>query len=733
MADHQISAISHRKIVTWLLAATICYQAAYQGIWWYSVQRGNAEGDVCRNSAGVVLSSSPQCLERELFRNWQRASEAAGASSAFDMAVVKEPGPPSEQAPAIAQGDRPPSSLSTTSAGGLGVEEISAGRTDDWKVFVHDRAVEFDRLFNSTMESLNNQSVVTPWAQSLIDEQARMEAIMANLPSVRTARAQQRVTELEFDRIFNATMQSLNNSSDGLTQWARELAALQERMEGQMQQLPSQLRGGALRAQAKQDQDTSLMNRIMQFGRELCEVPYRRGRPECAQFLQMYNTSERSANGTEKLARQAAKATWRENITAEAAKRAADFNASILKLVSDRKAWEVQFVRNVTSFVSQLAPSMSAGDDGPGAAAPLATPDAPIEAWQSHSRAERYMRRLLWSPVTAWGAQKRGNNASIMTIVRDQVRHARWQGMIPKVACITAVTFDRGLKNRMALFIDNFYLQDYEGPRQLVLVYHHRDSRAAQIVQTYVDGVFIKSVVAFGEGDFPSTTALRYGAWASDADVVARWDFEEWHHPQRLAMQVRSIALAARPACLMASEGGGIESEESLVGEKSWMQAHWHPLLKEGSVTLHHTEDHHLVQVAMPELFPKVRAALAVSHTSSDTKPDDHTGAMANEVTLEGMCRELNHAGESEKADEDSTEARIVAKLGSEMGETYQRLRYRYRTITSNLRSLCVEAVAQKDPAWRTTMRYEAQRMASIRLDMIEHFQKVQSLFALAA
>merc|ERR1719454_2132706 len=82
-------------------------------------------------------------------------------------------------------------------------------------------------------------------------------------------------------------------------------------------------------------------------------------------------------------------------------------------------------------------------------------------------------------------------------------------------------------------FINNFRLQDYEGPRQLVLVYEYTDAEAAELARKYVDGYYIKAVATRSE-KFPSTESLRYGAWSSDADVIAQWDFDEWHDPSRL-------------------------------------------------------------------------------------------------------------------------------------------------------------------------------------------------------
>merc|ERR1719333_1840236 len=122
--------------------------------------------------------------------------------------------------------------------------------------------------------------------------------------------------------------------------------------------------------------------------------------------------------------------------------------------------------------------------------------------------------------------------------------------MIPKVACITVVPCGEMAQVWMKHFIKNFRMQNYEGPRELVLVYHHEDTETARLVAQHANGVSIKAVAAMSE-EYPSATAFRFGAWKSDADVVARWDFDVWHNPKQLSMQVRALALSGRPASVL--------------------------------------------------------------------------------------------------------------------------------------------------------------------------------------
>jgi len=240
-------------------------------------------------------------------------------------------------------------------------------------------------------------------------------------------------------------------------------------------------------------------------------------------------------------------------------------------------------------------------------------------------------RRLHWVDVKNWDkAQLRQELGKDMSFVREQLRDLKWEGSLPKVACITAIPSGREARHRIKYFINSFRLQDYEGPRELVFVYHHSDKEAAQLIRKYADGASdIKSVAAGPEGpsgmvgftsgsvdNFPSAAALRYAAWSSrDAEVVAHWVFDEWHHPERLSMQVKALAAARYPASILKQwtvrDDSGLNSgvmfaglgwEGSLVGEKKWMHKHWYPFLKDGRSLFDAGEISHIAQVDIPEL-----------------------------------------------------------------------------------------------------------------------------------
>jgi len=210
-------------------------------------------------------------------------------------------------------------------------------------------------------------------------------------------------------------------------------------------------------------------------------------------------------------------------------------------------------------------------------------------------------------------------DSSPLLMNRQELRGSHWEGKIPKVACITVLPQGQVTETLMRYFMDNYKLQHYEGKHELIFVYHDADKEAARIAHLHADGTSVKASAARGGGTpdgWPSATAYRYGAWhANDADLVVRWDFEAWHHPNRLSMQVRAIALSKRPASLVTmvsafdADGkstivpGGVGPHGSMMGETAWMTKHWMPSLEEENDALHGLHSKDIVQVAMPDLL----------------------------------------------------------------------------------------------------------------------------------
>jgi len=198
----------------------------------------------------------------------------------------------------------------------------------------------------------------------------------------------------------------------------------------------------------------------------------------------------------------------------------------------------------------------------------------------------------------------------LVNVSHEQIRFVHWDSAVPKVGCITAVPSGLHARVQLRYFIENFKLQAYEGRKQLILVYHHADDETAELVKQYADGSNIKAVAARGEGAFPSTEALRFGAWSSDADVIAHWELDEFHHIDRLSVQVRAMALSQKPVSLFKEPATDKEATpetsydtswgrvETLAGEATWMRTYWSPLrhLEHSLLKVH---AHQIVQVQM--------------------------------------------------------------------------------------------------------------------------------------
>jgi len=276
------------------------------------------------------------------------------------------------------------------------------------------------------------------------------------------------------------------------------------------------------------------------------------------------------------------------------------YEAHVQKLQSSHAAWEEAFSAKVAAQMREMCSDLR---------------------HRSHGRCRDFLKhdihaapdhlRLHWPPRVAASHEP-------MVIANKSLLHAaRWTGRIPTVACITMLPRSSArIEAWLEAFVFNFQHQNYEGSKRLVLVYQHSDQMAAKMVGKFVDGTTIMSAVARGD-EFPSATAARFGMWhAHGADVVARWDFEAWHHPERLNMQVRALTLSARPASLLArwtvldNKGpGGISAKEdgahwdgSLVGQTTWMQKYWYPFLQENDEVIAH-EPQDIVSVDEPGLL----------------------------------------------------------------------------------------------------------------------------------
>jgi hypothetical protein len=294
--------------------------------------------------------------------------------------------------------------------------------------------------------------------------------------------------------------------------------------------------------------------------------------------------------------------------------------------------------------------------------------------------------------------------------------------------------------------VNGFLLQKYEGASQLVIVYHYGDEASARIVRGYADGRRIKGVAFRGEGDLPSTMALRYGAWSSDAEVIAQWDFDDVHHPNRLSMQVRALASAGRPASLdLGDQEDGAAArgrEASIVGEAAWMREHWHPLLDEERGALERAQAHNIVLVDAPELLlvdplhrhPSQERSPAAASTQASREENTIETAQASreDSSLETAGIEACRSRVPTAAQGDGNialQGKIVEEVGSDLGERFQLLAEKRRNITEKFAVLCAEADEEVEIGRRSELRRQAGRMAGIRAQLDEHFAALGKVF----
>jgi len=404
--------------------------------------------------------------------------------------------------------------------------------------------------------------------------------------------------------------------SVGVTAWAAELAALKGRLEAHRAKKQQRREVGVFSNilpvdhGGHGDDGHHLIDRIADVNKRLCDQPERRTLPSCAQFQSAADakTSDSEMTTAKRRLRGAPAKT-----TASGTKTAVhppgslrgtnvaevqDYEAHLQKLQSSHAAWEEAFSTKVVAQMREMCSDLR---------------------HRSHGRCRDFLKHDIHAApdhlMLHWPPQVAASNDPMVVANTSLLLAARWSGRIPTVACITMIPRSlTRIETWLEAFIFNFRHQHYEGSKSLVLVYHHSDQAAAKMVRQFVDGTFIMSAVAWGD-EFPSATAARFGMWhARGADLVARWDFEAWHHPDRLSMQVRALTLSARPASLLArwtvlDNAGGLNAKEdgvhwdgSLVGKTAWMQKYWYPFLQENDEIIAH-EPQDIVSVDEPGLL----------------------------------------------------------------------------------------------------------------------------------
>jgi len=433
----------------------------------------------------------------------------------------------------------------------------------------------------------------------------------------------------------------------------------------------------------------------------------------------------------------------RAALVQEIAQRMGKLDMKLSDVVSDRKAWEATLLEKYD--MANITGHKHAEPALPGQSTFMA-------------------KRLQWSAMpTVHHDKAKTSHTGPLVISKSEVRHLHWTGGLPKVAAIAWLQGDRKTRARMMYFVDNFKLQDYKGARQLVLVYHYKDTAAAQMVRKYINDTDIKGVAAhdFSQDLFPSDPALRYAAWDSDADVIAQWDFDEWHDPSRLSLQVRAMAHTSKQACVLSTSSTSHSQEDeakeisvvSLVGEKSWMKEHWHPFSRR-KVEINDTfMAGELVEMDMQNkalmsnisriehVFVEAKkptSAAKQDGQSSSEEAQKEEGEVKTGVVEQGTefsrgiteCLNYDTSSSGDHASEVAAEKALRDNVGDDFGQKFNVLVKRRHDVTQKLQLLCFQTTMEKDHRKWKFMHEHVLEMDHIRGELDKHIKSMASLFS---
>mmetsp|Transcript_76310 Transcript_76310/g.138986 ORF Transcript_76310/g.138986 Transcript_76310/m.138986 type:complete len:718 (-) Transcript_76310:57-2210(-) len=708
--EKKAALLSHRQIVMFLMGLTVCYQMIYQAIMWRALQNEEVDSDKACAAPGAsdpIAAQPMRCLEMHLFQSWQQESsflnkarlselrrggeDILHVKPLFKAATDAQDTTSYSIKPVAMNTTRYPASLAPIKShfdkadinadGVLDLEELVTARSqmghqdpvaDAHRVIGlwdqnHDEKITLEEFLDYTRPHWQDQVATT-----VQDQSSTQAAVLSHTDST-TSRGpnQDHATDVtaapptalhHFGEIDTGDDDSSRRRWTPVTEWAANLVGLQQSMQARAEQLERKHR-----LHAAQRAEERRKWRQEEFDRLEGEV------------LESLNRSRNT----------------------------------ISPFTEDLMASQARLEEQLRRLNSTRAHNRTKGSSDAGA-----TPRGDFKKEVLPTTAPRLrgqFKSLSWPAVHSWH-QVKAKGSAVVVGWKD-LHGARWSGMIPKVSCITVIPWGRASKIRMSHFIDNFRLQEYEGAQQLVLVYHHADEEARKLVSTYADGSYIKGTAAFGDGELPTTVAFRYGAWVSDGDVVARWDFDDFHHPWRLSLQVRALALASRPASFFRHPAASQSADQpnisasSMLGERAWMREHWHPLLSaEAALQSFHASQ--MVEVDVPALRKSVR-------------PSENTQTFS---TLPSECFESALNAKMDEDGQHQLQKNITKKLGREMGDTYHGLLAKRAEVEDKLLALCAdeaESLSDDDGGRRKQLG----RLVAARAGIQEHFQTLSALF----
>jgi hypothetical protein len=553
------------KAIGWKYRAALCTLAVFTALqfWIHSmVPQQHLNDDDIVECLGAA-SGSQQCFEARLFKQWHvAASVTADAETPAMDAEIEQPGLPVR--PHILEALRLVTDIAaqeTRQVEPPQEEQTSpVNKTMSNELEAQEPEKSFDIVYDELMKTdvwvaYTNNTVMEPqsamWAQELIDLQSKLEGRMNKLKILHTANH----TWTQKHKIPDKSEAEAHHTH--IEAWTRDLDAMQNKLKARGDEL---IRKRKARQAAKHATESP---------RE--EVP------------------EQFSSTTVGLEQQ----IW-------------DYGK---ELCSDPRR------RNYTSCKHFNERAQAGSGEMESDTKPATTPRP-----QSMHESEK---RMHWRDVKQWrssdGAKSlRGSSLDelpIAVVSQDEARHAKWGGMLPTVACVAVVPKGKDISHELRYFVDNFNLQNYEGLKQLIIVAHSDDQAARRVLAKHADGIVVKAVFVMDTSRHLATS-YRFGAWAAtDADIIARWDIDAWHHPSRLSLQIHAMALAKRPVSRLRSwttrhysDAGATEAEKneslgepSLIGEKEWMNQYWYPMI--GEEFLATEQSKHLAELDTSDLI----------------------------------------------------------------------------------------------------------------------------------
>jgi hypothetical protein len=260
---------SGNNAVLWFIGLAVCYQIVYSIMLMNHLVKKEAPQVLCGEGSDP---NSQQCLEIRLFRTWKgmEAHGAPGNDTAEELErlaqeklvehnmniVTLSPSMMTSGSPSSVQQPREALFKQVMQSSSLIIGQAMP-------IVSFGTAVKIDKIFNETMAVLNSHSSVTPFGQKLIDSQARLEARMARLPSVKKRRHQQWLSE--FDKLYNDTLEAIhsrNHSHD----YAKKVQAMMDDFDTRNANLPSERKRGQRKGRPSSTSSTTILSLLAKIG-----------------------------------------------------------------------------------------------------------------------------------------------------------------------------------------------------------------------------------------------------------------------------------------------------------------------------------------------------------------------------------------------------------------------------------------------------------------------------------